>query len=54
MKAKYEVDEIKKTLRQIEKSKLSALENDKKRELERLAAERENIKLKEQGLLDEM
>ena len=33
LKAKYEVDEINKTLRLIEKSKLSALENDKKREL---------------------
>jgi hypothetical protein len=33
LKSKYEVDEIKKTLRLIEKSKLSALENDKKREL---------------------
>ena len=54
LKAKYEVDEINKSLRQIQKSKLTALEFDKKRELERLAAEREGIKLKEQELLDEM
>ena len=34
-------------LRGIEKSKLTALESDKQRELERLAAERESIRLKE-------
>jgi hypothetical protein len=34
-------------LRHIERNRLTALENDKRRELERLAAERENIRLKE-------
>jgi len=47
LKAKYEKDEIQKALRSIEKSKLTALEFDKHRELERLAAEREGIRMKE-------
>jgi hypothetical protein len=34
--------------------KLSAMDNDKKRELERLAVERENIRLKEFALLEEI
>jgi adenylate kinase len=41
-------------LRVIEKDKLSALEYDKQRELKRLAAERERIRLEEQALLDEV
>jgi len=41
-------------LRTIQKHKLTALENDKKRELERLAAERERIRMKEQYLFDEV
>jgi len=54
LKARYEKEEIQKMLREIEKSKLTALESDKHRELERLAAERESIRLKEQALLDEV
>ncbi len=33
---------------------MAALENDKKRELEKLAAERENIRLQEQSLFSEV
>lgn len=47
LKARFEKEEIQKLLRGIEKSKLTALESDKQRELERLAAERESIRLKE-------
>ena len=47
LKAKYEKDEIEKALRVIEKSKLSAMEFDKQRELKRLAVEREKIRLEE-------
>jgi len=47
MKAKYERDEINKALRTLEKSKLTALENDRQKELQRLADERENIRLQE-------
>lgn len=54
LKAKFEKDAINKQLREIQKVKLTALENDKKRELERLAAQREAIRLQEQGLLDEV
>lgn len=42
-----EKDEIDRSLRDIQKNKLTALENDKKRELERLAAERERIRMQE-------
>lgn len=54
LKAKMETDEIKKQLRLIQKSRLEALEKDKASELERLAAEREAIRLKEQNLLSEI
>jgi hypothetical protein len=47
LKAKFEKDAINKQLREIQKVKLTALENDKKRELERLAAQREAIRLQE-------
>ena len=54
IQAKMETDEINRQLRTIQKHKLTALENDKKRELERLAAERERIRMKEQYLFDEV
>ena len=54
LKSKLEIDEIKKQLRMIQKVKLTAMDGDKKRELERLAVERENIRLKEYSLLEEI
>jgi hypothetical protein len=50
LQAKWEKEEIARALRQIEKSKLTALENDRHRELKRLSAERENIRLQEEAL----
>ena len=41
-------------MRLIEKGKLEALEKDKNMELQRLAAEREAIELKEKALLDDI
>ena len=54
LQAKIQKHEIERELHEIHKNKLSALENDKRRELERLAAQRENIRLQEESLLDEV
>lgn len=54
MQAKIEREQIQKALKDIEKSKLSALERDKRRELERLAAERESLRLREEEIIDDI
>lgn len=54
LRAKIERDEIQKALKEIERTKVSALERDKRRELERLAAEREHLRLKEEDVIDEI
>jgi uncharacterized protein involved in exopolysaccharide biosynthesis len=54
LRAKIEKGEIQKALKEIEKTKLSALERDKRKELERLAAERENLRLREEEVIDEI
>ena len=54
IRAKMEKDRINKMLRDIQKSKLTALEEDKKRELERLAAQREAVRLQEESLHDQV
>lgn len=41
-------------MKEIEKTKTNALERDKRRELERLAAERENLRLREEEIMDEI
>ena len=54
LNARIEIEDLNRQLRIIEKSKLQALEKDKVIELQRLAAEREAIQLKEKALLDEI
>lgn len=54
LRAKIEKEEIQKALKEIERTKTSALERDKRRELEKLAAERENLRLKEEEVIDEI
>ncbi len=54
LRAKIEKDEIQKALKEIEKTKVSALERDKRRELERLAADRENLRLREEAVMDDI
>jgi hypothetical protein len=54
LRAKIEKEEIQKTLKEIEKTKTNVLERDKRRELERLAAERENLRLREEEIMDEI
>ena len=41
-------------MKEIEWTKVSALERDKRRELERIAAEREGLRLKEEEVMDEI
>lgn len=38
----------------MEKTKLSALERDKRKELEKLAAEREHLRLREEEIIDDI
>ena len=54
LRAKIEREEIQKALKEIERTKVSALERDKRRELEKLAAERENLRLREEDIMDEI
>jgi hypothetical protein len=54
LRAKLEREEISRALKDIERTKTSALERDKRRELEKLAAERENLRLKEEEVMDEI
>lgn len=54
IRARIEREEINKALKDIDRAKTSALERDKRRELERLAAERESLRLKEEEVLDEI
>lgn len=49
-----EKDQIRKALMDLEKAKLSTIEQEKKRELERLVAEREALRAKENDLLDDI
>jgi hypothetical protein len=54
LRAKIEKEEIQKALKEIEKTKTSALERDKRKELEKLAAEREHLRLREEEIIDEI
>jgi uncharacterized protein involved in exopolysaccharide biosynthesis len=54
LRAKIEREEIQKALKDIDKAKTSALERDRRKELERLAAERENLRLREEEIMDEI
>ena len=54
IRAKVEKQEILKTLQDLERTKITALERDKKRELERLAAEREGLRLREEEVMQEI
>jgi hypothetical protein len=47
MRARIEKNQIQAALQEVEKNKITAMERDKRRELERLAAEREALRLKE-------
>jgi hypothetical protein len=48
LRARAEKQDIQKALMEIERNKITLLEREKKRELERLAAERENLRIKEE------
>lgn len=52
LRAQIEQNEIQKQLKTIERDKISALERDKRRELEKLAADRENLRLQEEDVMD--
>lgn len=54
IRAKVEKQEILKTLQDLERTKITALERDKKRELERLAVEREGLRLREEEVMQEI
>ena len=54
IRAKLEQEEIQKVLKEINRDKASALERDRRRELERIAAERENLRLREEAVMDDI
>ncbi len=54
LRARIEKDQIKKDLVDLEKNKLTTLEQEKKNQLERLAQDRENLRQKEQHLLNDI
>jgi hypothetical protein len=54
LRARKEKQEIQKTLQELERTKITALEKEKKRELERLAAEREALRLREDQVMEEI
>lgn len=47
LRADIEKEQIRKALKDVQRQKLTELSKDKKRELERLAGERESLRLKE-------
>ena len=54
IRARVEKEQIRRALMDLEKAKLTTIEQDKKRELERLIAEREALRAKENDLLDDI
>jgi hypothetical protein len=54
MRARIEKNQIQAALQEVERNKLTAQERDKRRELERLAAEREALRLKEEQVIDDI
>lgn len=54
LRARIERDQIKKELTNLEKTKLTALEQEKKNQLEKLAADREQLRTKEENLMKEI
>jgi len=54
LRARIERDQIKKDLMDLDKGKLTALEQDKKNRLESLAVDRENLKQKETHLIQDI
>ena len=54
LRARLEQDEIQKALKEIDREKVSALERDKRRELEHIAAQRENLRYREENIMDQI
>ena len=54
MRARIEKNQIQSALQEVEKNKITAQERDKRRELERLAAEREALRLKEEQVINDI
>lgn len=54
IRARVEKDEIRRALMDLEKAKLNTIEQEKKRELERLINEREQLRLKENELMKDI
>lgn len=54
IRARVEKDQIRRALMDLEKAKLTTIEQEKKRELERLIAEREALRAKENDLLHDI
>ena len=54
LRAQIEKEEIKRTLKQMDKESLTLADRNKRREIEKLGAERENLRIREQQLMDDI
>ncbi len=54
LRAQIEKEEIQRNLKDLDKKQLTAIERERKKELEKLAVERENLRMKEQAMMDEV
>ncbi len=54
LRAQIEKEEILRNIKDMDQKQLGVLEREKKRELEKLAAEREALRVREQQMLDEV
>lgn len=54
IRARIEKEQIQQVLANVDPTKLSVLQQDKKRELEKLLAQREALRIKEQEMIKEM
>ena len=54
LRAQIEKEEILRNIKDMDQKQLGFLEREKKRELEKLAAEREALRVREQQMLDEV
>jgi hypothetical protein len=54
LRAQLDKEEIMRNIKDLDRGQLTALEREKKKELEKLAVERENLKQREMHMMDEI
>lgn len=54
LRAEIEKEEIARTMKELDKNSLTNADKLKRRELEKLSAERENLRIREQNMMDDI